>query len=273
MKLEFDIEKLQKVADDFYFATGIGIYIIAEDFTDIKVRRAERNQYCQLIRSTPMGKERCILSDKLLFEKCKSSGKPEIHICHAGLVNVAAPILFDSAIIGYVFFQSTRKNDFSEASKGMDIPDCDTEKLSKAYEGVPEYDEARFKSVISLSLMLIEHVMLSGMIKPSAGENLLAAKRYIYENLDKDLSVKAISGGTNISKSVLYRLFDKNCGMTVSEYVNKKRIDKAKELLSGTEFSITEIARRTGYQSGTYFRMSFKKLTGVTPTGYRHAKR
>ena len=82
MKIFFDIDKLQRVADDFFYATGIGIYIIAGDLLDVKVRRTKRNQFCNAIRSVGEGRHRCECSDNILFEKCKNSKKPEMHIFH-----------------------------------------------------------------------------------------------------------------------------------------------------------------------------------------------
>lgn len=269
MNVYFDIEKLQKVADDFFYATGIGIYIIAGDFSDIKVRKTRWNPYCHAIRSTPCGRERCAVSDDLLFEKCKRSRKPEKHICHGGLVNIAAPIIYDNEIIGYVFFYSLREKAFEKIYPMISDLSFDEKKIKEAYLEVPEYDPERFDSVINLSLMLIEYVRLLNMIKPTSSDNLQRAKEYIDSNLSLDLSVKNISRGTNISKSVLYRIFSRYYGMTLSEYVNKRRVIKAEKLLCETEMTVSEIAKTVGFNSVTYFRMVFKKLKGVSPLKFR----
>ena len=108
MKLDFDLEKLQAVADDFYHATGIGLFIIGADFSDTKVKSTRYNPYCALVRGTEEGRERCVASDSVLFKKCSESKKPETHVCHGGLVNIAAPITYEDTIIGYVTFSSFR---------------------------------------------------------------------------------------------------------------------------------------------------------------------
>jgi hypothetical protein len=66
MKLDYDIEKLEEVADDFYHATGIGIFIIGEDFTDVKAKSTRWNPYCAMIRNAPGGRDRCKISDNEL---------------------------------------------------------------------------------------------------------------------------------------------------------------------------------------------------------------
>ena len=184
MKLHFDIDKLQKVADDFFYATGIGIYIIAgDDFSGIKIRRTAHNPYCNAIRNAPSGRERCKISDDILFEKCKKSGKPEVHICHGGLVNIATPITYENEVIGYVFFYSLREKSFEEAAVSVKDLSLDYRLLEESYYCVPEYDAGRFRSVVDLAVMLIEHVMLLNMITPTAGDNLQRAKDFIEENI------------------------------------------------------------------------------------------
>ena len=269
MKLDYDIEKLKQVADDFYQATGIGIFIIGEDFSDVKARSTKLNPYCNMIRSVPGGRERCKASDNELFRKCKKSKKPEIHICHGGLVNIAAPIMYEESVIGYVFFFSLRQGDFADAISSTTDLHIDIDKMEKNYMQVPLYNEKRFKSVINLAVMLAQHVILAKMIKPSSDESLYRVKNYIKNNLDKDLSIKSISSGTNISKSVLYRMFNKRLGCTVSEYVNKKRIDVAAGLLLTTELSVSEVSEKSGFSNVVHFRNTFKKLKGITPLTYK----
>ena len=269
MKIDFDTEKLQKVADDFYHATGIGLYIIGADFSDTKVKSTRYNTYCALIRRSAEGRERCVASDSVLFRKCCESRKPEIHICHGGLVNIAAPIMYEGNIIGYVSFSSFRSPESVSINSYVGDLMMDEKQARDFYSQVPLYNEAKMKSVIDLALMLIEHVVLVHMIKPNADENLQRVKAYIKENLAKDLSIKNISHGTNISKSVLYRLFNKYFGGTVSEYVNRKRVEAAEELLLSTTIPISAISEKVGFSSVVHFRNMFKKLEGVTPLHYR----
>ena len=269
MKLDFNVEKLQEIADDFYHATGIGIFIIGSNFSDVKVKSTNWNPYCAVIRNTSEGRSRCAASDDELFKKCSETKKPEMHVCHGGLVNIAAPIMLDDAIVGYVFFSSLRRGDFSSAIKCVSDLPMDTSEMQEYYSKVPIYNEKRFKSVINLAVILAQHVIFAQMIKPSSDENVQRVKAYIKENLDKDLSIKNISKGTNISKSVLYRLVNKYFGCTVSEYVNSKRADMAASLLVSTELSVLEISERSGFTSVVHFRNTFKKFKGTTPLNYR----
>lgn len=60
--------------------------------------------------------------------------------------------------------------------------------------------------------------------------------------------------------------------MTFIEYVTKKRMEKAKKLLSQTQMHSSEIAAAVGYKDPHYFSFVFKKTVGSTPREYRNGK-
>ena len=273
MKLDFDVEKLQQVADDFYHATGVGIFVIGSDFTDVKAKSTRYNPYCAVVRSKEQGRVKCAMSDDELIRKCGRSKQPEINVCHGGLVNIAAPIMYEENVVGYVFFSSLRSGSFENAVSEFYDSTADLEQMREYYDRIQPYDEKRFKSIINLAVMLAQHIILAKMIRPSTDENLQRVKSYIKYNLSSDLSIKKISAGTNISKSVLYRLFAKYFGCTVTEYVNQKRIEEAGKLLISTGYSVAEIAERVGFSSAVHFRTMFKKINGTTPLHYRKENR
>jgi AraC-like DNA-binding protein len=72
---------------------------------------------------------------------------------------------------------------------------------------------------------------------------------------------------------MLYKIFDKNFGMTVAKYIKKQKINRAKELIKGGS-SITEAAYVTGYNDCSYFSKVFKDGTGMSPSEYsRHVSK
>jgi AraC family transcriptional regulator of adaptative response / methylphosphotriester-DNA alkyltransferase methyltransferase len=72
-----------------------------------------------------------------------------------------------------------------------------------------------------------------------------------------------------VSLSHLTRLFRRHCGTTPAQYVAGLRVDKAAELLRGTDTGILEIAYMTGFRSLSAFYKCFKEQTGQTPKEYR----
>ncbi len=77
-----------------------------------------------------------------------------------------------------------------------------------------------------------------------------------------------------LTPEYLCRLFKKNTGENYSEYIKKKRFDKALDLLrNGEKISIAEISTMLGYKSQSHFQNIFKREFGITPDAYRKAFR
>lgn len=92
--------------------------------------------------------------------------------------------------------------------------------------------------------------------------------RYIHLHLSDDLSLQTLAKEYSVNASYLSSLFSREIGMTVTDYVNRLRINKAKQLLRNTDNQIQDIAADCGIYDVNYFRKLFKKIVGMTPTEY-----
>lgn len=92
-------------------------------------------------------------------------------------------------------------------------------------------------------------------------------------DLTADLSLNAQAGLLNVNSSYLSTLFKKETGITLTEYVNKKRIRHAVFLLNTTAMQIQMVARHCGIPDVNYFTKTFKKYMGKTPKEYRDSIR
>ncbi|WP_298484322.1 substrate-binding domain-containing protein [uncultured Maribacter sp.] len=92
----------------------------------------------------------------------------------------------------------------------------------------------------------------------------------ITDNLDNSkFSVENLAGALNISRVQLYRKTKAIIGVTISDYIQNMRLEKAKNLLQETQLTISEIAYATGFSSPNYFSTSFKNKFGKSPKEYR----
>ena len=88
-------------------------------------------------------------------------------------------------------------------------------------------------------------------------------------DLSADLSLKTQAKLLNVNPSYLSTLFKKETGFTLTEYVNRKRVEHAILLLNSTDMQIQTIALYCGIPDVNYFTKTFKKLIGKTPKEYR----
>lgn len=101
------------------------------------------------------------------------------------------------------------------------------------------------------------------------GINVKALMEYIQFNYSKIISLDDLIDIAHTNKTTLTSLFKELFGTTPIKYLNKIRMNKAKELLSNTDISIGEIAELTGFQSIYYFSRYFKTHEAITPVEYR----
>ena len=92
---------------------------------------------------------------------------------------------------------------------------------------------------------------------------------YLDSHYTEDLSLELLAKEFGVSRFVLSRLFTDKLQTTFPNYVNSKRLELAKELLTTTNLSVTEIALEAGFGSSRSFFREFRQAFGVTPGEYR----
>lgn len=92
---------------------------------------------------------------------------------------------------------------------------------------------------------------------------------YIYEHLGDDLTVKALAEVADLNPTYLSRLFLKETGTSLKQFVKEARIDTAQNLLKYSDLSYLEISVTLGFSSQSAFIGIFKQIAGITPKIYR----
>ena len=108
-------------------------------------------------------------------------------------------------------------------------------------------------------------------LKPYDVERIHAARDIILNELDNPITIVELAHRIAINDFKLKKGFKQEYGLTIFEYQQEMRMQKALELLkSDASLSITEIAFMVGYEGIHAFSFAFKKYFGVPPTSYRH---
>lgn len=105
----------------------------------------------------------------------------------------------------------------------------------------------------------------SGMSK-----SIAACIDYIYAHIKERITIADLAEYTALSTSYLSRLFKKETGVSVSDYIREKKIEKAQHLLRFCDYSLIEIANYLSFSSQSHFIQLFKDYTGITPKKYRN---
>ena len=150
-------------------------------------------------------------------------------------------------------------------------------------EGILSSMLAEYKSEHAFKKTVLEsymNILLVKVLRKTAAEPHSAERSrtwseiadYIDKNLGKELTLSALAQKCFYNPSYFSRVFKEHFGTPLTEYVNKRRIDRAKQLLLDGELSVEEIAYRVGYPSKTSFYRAFSRETGTTPAEYKKQK-
>lgn len=126
---------------------------------------------------------------------------------------------------------------------------------------------AAFLNILS---WYFEHISLDDItIEESPVEKLNAVVAFMENNLDKEISIEEMAEIVHFHPNYFIKFFRNHMDCSPVQYVNRLKVEKAKQLLKSTNLSIRNIAEKTGFNEAGYFSRTFKKYTGHTPREFR----
>ena len=163
---------------------------------------------------------------------------------------------------GMVSFSGAERDEIEELLKNM---------LSE-YRSKESFRRTVLESYMNILLVKILRKTNAG---PQSVEQSGAWQKiadYIDRNLGEELTLSALAQKCFYNPSYFSRVFKEHFNMSLTEYVNHRRVELAKTLLLKGELSVEEIAYRVGYSSKTSFYRAFMRVTGATPAEYKNKK-
>ena len=152
---------------------------------------------------------------------------------------------------------------------------------------LPEYEELfskmirelqvakpQFELMTSLYLRQLFALLMRSLAEDIPGKHKVPreieeAVHYFHENFTKDIEIEDYAKSRHMSCCWFIRCFKQQMGVPPLKYLTQIRINRARELLTGTDYTISEISEIAGYNNPLYFSKLFKKQTGVSPKAYR----
>jgi transcriptional regulator GlxA family with amidase domain len=94
---------------------------------------------------------------------------------------------------------------------------------------------------------------------------------YVHERIGSPISLDDLASVAGVSRFHFHRQFRKSMGVTPHDYVLRARIEHAKALLTGSDLTIGEVSGAVGFADQSHFSNIFRKLTAMTPRGFRNS--
>lgn len=126
-----------------------------------------------------------------------------------------------------------------------------------------------------LTQLLFQRVILelcSCVVDNKNSAGVLYVKKacdYIQMHLTEEIRVPKLAAYTGVNKSYLQQLFSNQMQCTITEYINRKRLEHSEFLLVNSSLSITDIAFHSGYNSRQHYGRSFERVYEMSPRAYR----
>ena len=142
-------------------------------------------------------------------------------------------------------------------------------KVGMLRETVREWLQINSPESVNRKLALTEKERVEVADEMHRRKFLSKIDKIIFDRMEKgNIDVECLTDRLCMSRSTLYRRVKTLTGMSANEYIRRKRMEIAKELLIDGEIPVNEIALKVGCNSLPYFRQSFKDIYGMVPSEY-----
>jgi AraC-like DNA-binding protein/ligand-binding sensor protein len=248
-----------------------------------KLNTFERNPQispvCSLIHTTDKGIKACIKTDTVNWSRIYRTRKDFSYICHAGLVDIAVPVIIEgnhiaTILAGQFFPYKPTPENFTAFYEKVKTLLPDREKAREAFLKNPFITEKKLKNVVRLLSLFAEYLSEKGMKlkvgrKLQEREEISSVKKYTEENFREPVSLKEVAAHVSLSPVYLSSLFKKQTGYAFMDYLQKLRIEEAKKLLKTTGWDMLRICLESGFRNQSHFNRAFKKATGKSPLQFK----
>jgi YesN/AraC family two-component response regulator len=229
------------------------------------VRISERRQNT-LVHTDP-------LAEKKIFECIKEGKKAEM------IRNIQA--LSDAGEIGVLSKTSHLRSQKNLAIAGITLatraamdgglyPEIAYTLSDLFIQNLEELNESKAVSQFLENALLEFAVRVEKSKKNKYSKPINSCQSYIFTHLYGDITLSHLAEIASMNPSYLSVLFKKEVGISLSEYIQRAKVDEAKSLMTYTNHSLTEIAILLNFHDHSYFTKVFKKFVGVTPKQFKN---
>jgi len=134
-----------------------------------------------------------------------------------------------------------------------------------------KYNELFVRHILNAALFLISSSQkrIVGQKQYEINEYFHKILVYINKNFQEQITLTELAKQMNLTPEYISRLFKKNSGQTISDYITNMRLNYALKLVNNTKIPINEIAISSGYNSNPHFIRTFKEKFGISPNKMR----
>ncbi len=263
---------IQQLLADIHALTGFGVTLYDDQYRGL-FHFQRHMSFCAFLHTNPATTERCRLFDNECFHSAEAAGEVVVHTCPFGIFTAIAPIYDSDTLLGYLQFDGvlsdTKQAEQAHLQSALAYLPDQEHRLREKSRDVPRKSERELEAARTILHTVCRYIEAHSLFPFGQISLGLLAKRYIKHNLQCKLTLADIAANLHCSKATLTETFRREFGITIVQYINKNRLEKACHLLVSTELPIGIICEECGFSGGEYFSTLFKKAYALSPLAYR----
>lgn len=261
-------QRIEDLIRYFYQISGMEIVVQNTSFRTVTSKRSLPGNLCTLIHRAPICLEACRASDKERFALAGESREPLIYVCPFGMTKTHIPIMKNDEKLGYIFCSMgiVDGDDEAIARHILSIaPSLSYKEVLREVKDMPHLSSEDFRAYHAILTLIAQEIARSDLFEDAPPSIANQTKDYIRTHLADKITLADLSWHLHCSTVTVTEHFRKEFGISVMEYVMKKRMAQAEKLLRETDHSIKEVAALSGFSYTEYFSRCFKKNYGCPP--------
>lgn len=264
----------------FVDATGLGLQLIPYEDGSSATTPEFRSPFCEILNQNRAACSFCGRSCQSLYRSAETTA--QTISCFANLRETAIPVRAGGKTVALLTTGQVSTTPLTEAGfeavyaelKKKGVSESERAMLKDAWLSTRSLPIEQYEGIITLLAAFA--IQLSEFLNRLLVEEINAepdivikAKRFINAGLEDKVLLEDVSHHVGVSTFYFCKVFKQSTGMTLTEYVNRRRVERAKQKLLNPQNRVTEVAFDVGYQSLSQFNRSFLRYVGVSPSRFR----
>lgn len=273
---------LRELVDLAWHLFGVNPALVSADGQRIVMFERERRYqpFCSALDRDPTGRTLCAMCDQGRFLEARRNGLALRYQCHAGLSEFVVPVIRNGEAIallqcGQVHNLRPTTTQWRVARQSLVAAGIKIGSLHELFRQNRVLSKDRQADLINLLELIANRLSHADehRLLPNSGRSnvhLGRAMTFIEVHIAERLTLDVIARAAGVSTRSLARLFRTEVGASVVEFILRRRIARARDLLQRTDHSCAEIAFEVGFGSVQHFNRIFRRYEEMSPGEWRH---
>jgi AraC-like DNA-binding protein len=275
---------LRNLSDLAWRLFGVNLALVSPDGQRVVMfDMEERSQpFCLALDRCPAGRKLCGMCDQDRFLEARRVGQALRYRCHAGLREFIVPVVRGGETIallqcGQVHDRPPTPDEWRSARRELVKAGIDSRPLKQLFQQNRVLTPDRQNDLLDLLELIANRIAHADehRLRPEPGlvqMQLGRAVTFIEVHLVERLTLPTIARAAGVSNRSLMRLFRREIGSSVLEFILRRRVSRARDLLRNTDHTCSEVAFESGFGSVQHFNRIFRRFEGMPPREWRQRR-